>query len=55
MSDQSRNRILTVAWAAAAAFLTYSFVYAFRKPLTAATFEGLTVFGMNYKVDFYYY
>jgi len=51
MSDQStRNRIFTVVWAALAAFLTYSFIYAFRKPLSAATFEGMTVFGMSYKV-----
>lgn len=50
MSDQfTRNRIFTVVWAALAAFLTYSFIYAFRKPLSAATFEGMTVFGMSYK------
>ena len=51
MSSQfTRNRIFTIVWAALAAFLTYSFIYAFRKPLSAATFEGMTVFGMSYKV-----
>lgn len=33
-----------------AAFLTYSCMYAFRKPLSAGTFEGLTLWGINYKV-----
>ena len=31
-------------------FLTYAVVYAFRKPFTAGTFEGLTFLGINYKV-----
>lgn len=36
--------------AAIAAFCTYSCMYAFRKPFTAGTFEGITYFGVSYKV-----
>lgn len=32
------------------ALLTYTSVYAFRKPLSAATFEGLSYWGIDYKV-----
>ncbi len=34
----------------AAALVTYMSMYAFRKPLSAATFEGLTYWGMDYKI-----
>ncbi|MCC8035294.1 MAG: DUF5690 family protein, partial [Rikenellaceae bacterium] len=34
----------------AAAFLTYLSMYAFRKPLSAATFEGLVFWGIDYKI-----
>lgn len=37
-------------WASSAAFLTYSFMYAYRKPITAASFENLYLLGMSYKV-----
>jgi len=37
-------------FAAIAAFLTYGTVYAFRKPFTVATFDGLSFFGVGYKV-----
>lgn len=33
-----------------AALLTYMSMYAFRKPLSAATFEGLVYWGMDYKI-----
>ncbi len=33
-----------------AAFLTYSAMYAYRKPLTAGTFEGYLLWGIHYKV-----
>ena len=33
-----------------AALVTYMSMYAFRKPLSAATFEGLTYWGMDYKI-----
>lgn len=34
----------------AAAFITYFSMYAFRKPFAAAEFEGLTIWGIDYKV-----
>lgn len=34
----------------AAALLTYMSMYAFRKPLSAATFEGLMYWGLDYKI-----
>jgi hypothetical protein len=37
-------------FAAIVAFLTYSCMYAFRKPYTSATFDGITAFGINYKI-----
>lgn len=42
--------ILFTLWAGGAALLSYSLVYALRKPYTAATFDELEVFGMDYKV-----
>lgn len=33
-----------------AALLTYMSMYAFRKPLSAATFEGITYWGLDYKI-----
>lgn len=33
-----------------AAFLTYSSMYAFRKPFTAAAFEDLSIWGVDYKI-----
>ncbi|MDC6366245.1 MULTISPECIES: DUF5690 family protein [Flavobacteriaceae] len=39
-----------VLHASVAAFGTYFCMYAFRKPFTAATFEGLNFFGVNYKI-----
>jgi MFS family permease len=39
-----------ILWSSCAAFLTYSFMYAFRKPITAAQFDGLSLWGINYKV-----
>lgn len=41
---------LFVLWAGGTALLSYSLVYALRKPFTAAEFEGLQVCGMDYKV-----
>ena len=39
-----------VLWAGETALLSYSLVYALRKPFTAAEFEGLQVGGMDYKI-----
>lgn len=41
---------LFILWAGGTALLSYSLVYALRKPFTAAEFEGLKVFGMDYKI-----
>lgn len=41
---------LFVLWAGGTALLSYSLVYALRKPFTAAEFEGLEVAGMDYKI-----
>ena len=49
----SRKRIsdlLFILWAGGAALLSYSLVYMLRKPYTAAAFEDLEVFNMDYKV-----
>ena len=40
---------LFILWAGGAALLSYSLVYALRKPFTAAGFDGLDFFGMDYK------
>ena len=52
----SRKRIsdlLFILWAGGAALLSYSLVYMLRKPYTAAAFEDLEVFNMDYKVGGY--
>ena len=41
---------LFVLWAGGTAQLSYSLVYALRKPFTAAEFDGLQVAGMDYKI-----
>lgn len=40
---------LVSVYAALVAFSTYSCMYAFRKPFTSATFEGMLVWGLKYK------
>lgn len=44
------SNLLFILWAGGAALLCYSLVYALRKPFTAATFDGMEFFGMDYKV-----
>lgn len=39
-----------ILWAGGTALLSYSLVYALRKPFTAAEFAGQEVFGMDYKI-----
>lgn len=39
-----------VLHASLAAFGTYFCMYAFRKPFSVATFEGMVFFGINYKI-----
>ena len=48
-SNRKLSDILFIFWAGGAALLSYSLVYALRKPFTAATFDGLDFFGMDYK------
>ncbi|AEE47946.1 DUF5690 family protein [Haliscomenobacter hydrossis] len=49
MSISRRDFTLTL-WAAVAAFGTYTCMYAFRKGITAATFEGMEYWGISYKI-----
>lgn len=52
-SDPFQKRLsdlFFILWAGGAALLSYSLVYALRKPYTAAVFDDLEVFGMDYKV-----
>lgn len=54
MKQATQNKQLSdallILWAGGAALLSYSLVYALRKPYTAASFEGLTFLGSDYKV-----
>ena len=50
VTKEKISNILFVFWAGGAALLSYALVYALRKPFTAATFEGLEFFGLDYKV-----
>lgn len=44
------NRSKFIFYASVGAFITYFSMYAFRKPFTAGLFEGLTYFGVDYKI-----
>lgn len=46
----SKKQVITAIYAATVAFLTYASVYAYRKPFTVATFEGLSFWGVKYQV-----
>ncbi len=45
-----KSAINRSVWIAIAVFATYLCMYAYRKPLSAATYEGLKLWGYNYKV-----
>lgn len=47
---QRTDAIRFSLYAIAAAFITYFSMYAFRKPFSAALFEGHTFFGIDYKI-----
>ncbi len=49
-STLSKKQVVTALYAAIVAFLTYASVYAYRKPFTVATFEGLSFWGIKYQV-----
>lgn len=44
------KQIYSTIWAMVAAFCTYSCMYAYRKPLSAGTFEAYNLDGVDYKV-----
>lgn len=44
-----RSQFFFVAWCMVAAFGTYFCMYAFRKPFTADTYSGLSLWGIHYK------
>lgn len=44
------SKVLLSAYCIFAAFTTYFCMFAFRKPFTSATFEGLILWGIDYKI-----
>lgn len=46
----SKKEIQTLAYGAFASFGAYFCMYAFRKPFTVATFENLSLWGIDYKI-----
>jgi hypothetical protein len=47
---ENTNQVFFCLYAIAATFTTYFAMYAFRKPFTAATYEGLSVWRIDYKI-----
>jgi Family of unknown function (DUF5690) len=45
-----KNDFQLLIWGSVAAFCTYACMYAFRKGITAATFDGMVFWGVNYKI-----
>jgi MFS family permease len=45
----SRKQILVALYAALVAFLAYASIYAYRKPFTVATFDGIAFWGISYQ------
>lgn len=45
-----RSQLFITIYMGLAAFIAYSCMYAFRKPYTVAAFEGLEIWGINYKI-----
>jgi hypothetical protein len=45
-----QNDYFFVIYASVAAFMVYFCMYAFRKPFAVAMFDGLTIWGLNYKI-----
>lgn len=46
----TNSKTFFIIWCMVAAFGTYFCMYAFRKPFNAGVYEGLTLWGINYKV-----
>ncbi|MGZ8509293.1 MAG: DUF5690 family protein [Chitinophagaceae bacterium] len=49
LQKTGNKRIVVTICAAIIAFLTYSSIYAYRKPFTVATFEGISFLGISYQ------
>lgn len=49
-AQKKLSDLLFILYAGGAALLSYSLVYALRKPFTAATFDGMELFGIDYKI-----
>ena len=49
MLSFSRKQLLSALFASIVAFLTYASVYAYRKPFTVATFEGVSFWDVSYQ------
>ncbi len=47
---EKKKAVLSTIYIMAAAFITYCCMYAFRKPFTAGTYEGLTIWGIDMKI-----
>lgn len=45
----SRKQVLVAFYTAIVAFLAYASIYAYRKPFTVATFEGVSYLGISYQ------
>ena len=50
MAGEHTPEWVFILWMGGTALLSYSLVYALRKPFTAAEFEGLQIAGMDYKI-----
>ncbi|MEO1010213.1 MAG: DUF5690 family protein [Bacteroidota bacterium] len=50
MGKPKSHQLRTTLLCASGAFITYCSMYAFRKPFTAATYEGLSLWGVDYKI-----
>lgn len=48
--NQKVRDLLFILWAGGTALLSYSLVYALRKPFTAALYEEMELFGVDYKI-----
>ena len=46
----NRSKIFFIVWSMLAAFGTYFCMYAFRKPFNAGTYQGLELWGFDYKI-----
>lgn len=50
MKPIKQNSVAFVLWAGLAALLTYSCMYAFRKPFTVGQYQGIQCLGIDYKI-----